>query len=120
MHADIFDCEDLLARAEVVIMNNVFEFFHDRSRRRALWERMRQMLHKPGLRLVTVPSVHESLARCGAQIDCEAWLGEVPLTYPFPAQTSVGEASVETSAFISEVLSEKREEFEQIHLYTVK
>lgn len=101
-------------------MNNVFEFFHDRAEQAGMWKCMRQLLTQRGLLLVTVPAVRESVTRAGADVDVDAWLEEMPLSYPYPHQEELEEASVDASAFHSEALAEQNEIFEQIHLYRVR
>jgi len=120
MHADVRDCADLLHTADVVIMNNVFEFFHDRSQQAGMWTSMRGLLRRSGVLLVTVPAVNESVTRAGAEVDVDAWLEELPIEYPYPHQVALEDASVGASNFHSEALAEQNELFEQIHLYRVR
>lgn len=73
----------LLASADVVVMNNVFEFFEDDSERHAqLWKFIRNSVSKSGGKLVTIPALHESLEKAKVSLDLKNWVKEVPLIYP--------------------------------------
>lgn len=73
----------LLGTADVVVMNNVFEFFEDDSERHAqLWKFIRTSVCKSGTRLVTIPALHESLEKAKVKLDLKGWVKEVPLVYP--------------------------------------
>jgi hypothetical protein len=120
VHADITECGALLQGASVVVMNNVFEFFHDAAQQAAIWRALIPLLRRKGLRLVTVPALAISLARARVDdIDLHTWLRELPLRQPYPTQPSLEDASVRESAFHSEALAEQNEIFEQIHIYEV-
>eukprot|EP00302_Diacronema_sp_CCMP2436_P023419 CAMPEP_0179926378 /NCGR_PEP_ID=MMETSP0983-20121128/7752_1 /TAXON_ID=483367 /ORGANISM="non described non described, Strain CCMP 2436" /LENGTH=376 /DNA_ID=CAMNT_0021830011 /DNA_START=125 /DNA_END=1256 /DNA_ORIENTATION=+ len=119
MHADVLTCEPLLREADVLVLNNVFEFFHSRQQQQQIWTQMRQLLSKKGQRLITVPALCVSLARAGSELDLSQWVREVPVAQPYPSQPSLEEASVAQSAFHSEALAEQNEAFACIHVYEV-
>lgn len=83
IHADILTQAPLLANADVVVMNNVFEFFEPNSERHTqLWKFMRGAVSKKGALLVTIPALHESLEKAKVSLDLGKWVEEVPLVYP--------------------------------------
>ena len=60
-HAEVSTRLDLLAESNVVILNNVFEFFIDRDEDKVvMWNMLRKTL-QPGTLVVTVPSLEKSL-----------------------------------------------------------
>lgn len=119
MCADATECAELLGGADVVVMNNVFEFFHTAREQAALWAKVRALLKRKGQRLVTVPALAVSLANAGSPLGLDGWVVELPLRQPYPPQPPLDGATVEGSAFYSEALAEQNEAFEQIHLYEV-
>lgn len=113
-------CAELLRGADVVVLNNVFQFFHDKDAQARLWRELRPLLARAGLRLVTVPALAVSLEQAGAtDIDLSRWVRELPLRQPYPTQPSLDAASVRESLHHSEALAEQNEIFAQIHLYEV-
>ncbi|XP_062479263.1 uncharacterized protein LOC134166009 isoform X2 [Pezoporus occidentalis] len=63
VHADICTQASLLQKADVVVMNNVFEYFLDREEQARAWEFVACNIRKRGSLLVTVPSLTESLSK---------------------------------------------------------
>lgn len=60
VHDDVRHQGALLQRADVVVLNNVFEFFAaDAAEERRLWEFVMANVTKPGCLVVTVPSLDE-------------------------------------------------------------
>lgn len=120
MHADALACAELLRGADVVILNNVFQFFHSEQAQAELWRKLRPLLGRAGLRLVTVPALAVSLEQAGAtDIELSRWVRELPLRQPYPTQPSLDDSSVQESLYHSEALAEQNEIFAQIHLYEV-
>ncbi|XP_073668428.1 uncharacterized protein [Paramisgurnus dabryanus] len=62
IHGDIRSQSALLQNADVLIMNNVFEYFMQPSDQMQAWQFISQNFRKKGALLVTVPSIQESLA----------------------------------------------------------
>ncbi|XP_042311912.1 uncharacterized protein LOC121924639 isoform X3 [Sceloporus undulatus] len=62
VNADICTQASLLQNADVVIMNNVFEYFLDRSEQARCWEFIYQNVRKKGSLLVTIPSLEKSFS----------------------------------------------------------
>ncbi|KAJ8341734.1 hypothetical protein SKAU_G00340250 [Synaphobranchus kaupii] len=105
IHADICTQTSLLQNADVVVMNNVFEYFLESSEQMRAWHCISQNVRKKGALLVTVPSVQEALAALQGKngvINIHEWLEELPLDY----DVYLGKDT-------------DPESFKQIHLYRV-
>ncbi|KAJ8390780.1 hypothetical protein AAFF_G00099120 [Aldrovandia affinis] len=84
IHADICTQASLLQNADVVVMNNVFEYFLESNDQMRAWHCISQNVSRKGALLVTVPGVQESLAALQGSneaIDIHQWLEELPLDY---------------------------------------
>lgn len=86
IHGDIRSQSALLQNADVLIMNNVFEYFMQPSDQMQAWQFISQNFRKKGALLVTVPSIQESLALLQENVSLEMlplsqWIEEVPLDY---------------------------------------
>ncbi|XP_054828021.1 uncharacterized protein LOC129324683 [Eublepharis macularius] len=81
LHADICTQASLLQNADVVVMNNVFEYFLDKEEQARSWEFISQNVKKKGSLLVTVPSLDESLSNLQVNIQLSQWVEAVPLIY---------------------------------------
>eukprot|EP01111_Echinosteliopsis_oligospora_P004658 TRINITY_DN1769_c0_g1_i2.p1 TRINITY_DN1769_c0_g1~~TRINITY_DN1769_c0_g1_i2.p1 ORF type:complete len:393 (-),score=141.90 TRINITY_DN1769_c0_g1_i2:25-1203(-) len=81
IEADVIKQGDVLANADVVILNNVFEFFQDTEKQISLWEFLRTAITKKGCLIVTVPSLAEALAHIGVVPSSllSGWVEEIPL-----------------------------------------
>ncbi|XP_004637173.1 uncharacterized protein LOC101582085 [Octodon degus] len=102
IHADICTQGLLLHNADVVIMNNVFEYFLNETEQASAWEYISHNLRKPGSLLVTVPSLEDSLSGLQTNIQLSSWVEEIPLNYDMYPQNDMD-----------------REALEQIHLYKI-
>ncbi|XP_064186400.1 uncharacterized protein zgc:109986 isoform X1 [Anguilla rostrata] len=105
IHADICTQASLLQNADVIVMNNVFEYFLESTEQMRAWHCIGQNVRKKGALLVTVPSVQEAfsaLQGMNGVIDINQWLEEVPLDY----DVYLGKDT-------------DPESFKQIHLYKV-
>eukprot|EP01119_Soliformovum_irregulare_P011567 TRINITY_DN2910_c2_g1_i1.p1 TRINITY_DN2910_c2_g1~~TRINITY_DN2910_c2_g1_i1.p1 ORF type:complete len:313 (-),score=100.68 TRINITY_DN2910_c2_g1_i1:15-953(-) len=79
---DVKNQKEILQSADVVIMNNVFDFFVPESDMESLWKFVSTAL-KPGCRLVTLPSLERSLENAKVKnINLKKWVKEIPLQYP--------------------------------------
>eukprot|EP00123_Amoebidium_parasiticum_P009579 comp19567_c0_seq1/m.22978 comp19567_c0_seq1/g.22978 ORF comp19567_c0_seq1/g.22978 comp19567_c0_seq1/m.22978 type:complete len:311 (-) comp19567_c0_seq1:463-1395(-) len=78
---DMLNHGSLLQSADVVVLNNVFEFFHDHTAQSKFWKFLRDTLTKKGMYLVTIPSLEESLANAEAKVDLQRWVREVAVDY---------------------------------------
>ena len=61
IEANITDRPDVVISADVIIMNNVFEFFLEPEEQIAVWRFLRQTI-KPGTLLVTAPPLEETFS----------------------------------------------------------
>lgn len=102
VHADICTQPSLLQKADVVVMNNVFEYFLDRQEQARAWEFIACNVRKRGSLLVTVPSLEESLSKLQTDVQLSQWVEEVQLNYDVYMEKDVD-----------------REALEQIHLYKI-
>uniref|UniRef100_A0A8C0VC38 Methyltransferase type 11 domain-containing protein n=1 Tax=Cyanistes caeruleus TaxID=156563 RepID=A0A8C0VC38_CYACU len=102
VHADICTQPSLLQKADVVVMNNVFEYFLDRREQARAWEFIACNVRKRGSLLVTVPSLEESLSKLQVNVQLSQWVEEVQLNYDVYMEKDVD-----------------REALEQIHLYKI-
>ncbi|XP_077477290.1 uncharacterized protein LOC144089916 [Stigmatopora argus] len=80
VHADVCSQDVLLQNADVVVMNNVFEYFMEVEQQIRAWRFIMQTLRKPGTLLVTVPSLHDSLQPLEEALPA-GWVEEIPLHY---------------------------------------
>ncbi|XP_040825159.1 uncharacterized protein LOC121148876 [Ochotona curzoniae] len=102
LHADICTQGSLLQNADVIIMNNVFEYFLNEAEQARAWECISHNVRKRGSLLVTVPSLEESLSGLQTNVQLSSWVEEIPLNYDVYPQMDID-----------------REALEQIHLYKI-
>lgn len=80
--ADICSELTLLEQADVVVLNNVFEFFLPVDEQIRTWKILREHLTKPGCVLVTVPSLEEATVfNNKACIDLNSWVKPCTVNY---------------------------------------
>ncbi|XP_038156796.1 uncharacterized protein zgc:109986 [Cyprinodon tularosa] len=80
LHANVCDQEVLLQSADVLVMNNVFEYFMEPSEQIGAWRFIMQAFRRKGSLLVTVPSLQESLDALQAPLQ-PGWVEELPVDY---------------------------------------
>jgi hypothetical protein len=68
VEADIADRPDIVISANVIIINNVFEFFLEPEEQISIWKFLRQTI-KPGTLLVTVPPLEETFSHLQVSIN---------------------------------------------------
>ncbi|ORZ14494.1 hypothetical protein BCR42DRAFT_329116 [Absidia repens] len=109
MCKDIQQLPDLLSKeADVVIMNNVFQFFSELPTQQEIWKYIRaQTSKKPGLLLVTLPSLQEQLKEAGLSPtkQMKGWVKEIKLDYD--------------GGWFEDINEDELEEIKQVHLYKV-
>ncbi|XP_041131145.1 uncharacterized protein zgc:109986 [Polyodon spathula] len=81
VHADICSQISLLQNADVIVMNNVFEYFLDAEEQTRAWQCVSQNTRKKGALLLTVPSLQQSIERLQFSVQLNQWVEEVPLDY---------------------------------------
>eukprot|EP01112_Ceratiomyxa_fruticulosa_P020468 TRINITY_DN6971_c0_g1_i1.p1 TRINITY_DN6971_c0_g1~~TRINITY_DN6971_c0_g1_i1.p1 ORF type:complete len:429 (-),score=74.30 TRINITY_DN6971_c0_g1_i1:139-1425(-) len=102
IHGDILEHTNELTRADVVVLDNVFQFFiADKEKLSHIWSTIRKNLTRKGQLIVSLPSLKSSLATAGSDIDIKKWVKEVPLRPPLDEKGEV------------------EEDYKDIHLYTV-
>lgn len=80
LHANVCTQEILLRNTDVLIMNNVFEYFMEPSEQIGAWKFIMQAFRKQGALLVTVPSLQESLDPLQVSLQ-PGWVEELPVDY---------------------------------------
>ncbi|KAJ8290519.1 hypothetical protein GJAV_G00013950 [Gymnothorax javanicus] len=106
VHADICSQTSLLQNADVIVMNNVFEYFLEPSEQIRAWLCISQNVRKKDALLVSVPSVQEALTALQGSngvINIHQWLEELPL---------------DRDVYLGK--DTDPESFKQIHLYRVR
>nr|XP_029532053.1 uncharacterized protein LOC115139017 isoform X2 [Oncorhynchus nerka] len=81
IHGDISTQDSLLQNADVLIMNNVFEYFLQPNDQIKAWYFIVHNFRKKGALLVTVPSLQEALSSHQGGINLSKWVEELPLDY---------------------------------------
>lgn len=109
MCKDIQLMPELLSKeADVVIMNNVFQFFNELPIQQQIWKFVRtETKKKSGLLLVTLPSLQEQLKEAGLSANklMKGWVKEVKLEYD--------------GGWFQDLNDDELEEIKQVHLYKV-
>ncbi|XP_002739941.1 uncharacterized protein LOC100370323 [Saccoglossus kowalevskii] len=104
--ADVVTQHTLLQQANVIILNNVFEFFASTEVQNKIWRFLYETVRQSGCLLLTVPSLEQSLLHLQTDIDVNTWVKPVLLDY---AMASVA----------MEMSEESQDELKQIFLYEV-
>ncbi|XP_028398716.1 uncharacterized protein LOC114522268 [Dendronephthya gigantea] len=106
--SDVCNVGELLHQADVILLNNTFEFFLQRSVQISTWKNIRQNICKPGCLLIAVPSLEESICiGDGRQpiLDLQSWV--------IPLNVDAGELAIDYSV-------DDIDELNGIHFYKVK
>ncbi|XP_065196142.1 uncharacterized protein LOC135827599 [Sycon ciliatum] len=75
INSDIRQQADLLKSADVVILNNVFEFFLTDEEQRSIWLFLYESIRRNGCYLVTVPSLSKTFSTLGiSDINLSQWV----------------------------------------------
>ncbi|XP_034431685.1 uncharacterized protein zgc:109986 isoform X1 [Hippoglossus hippoglossus] len=80
LQADVCTQDVLLQNTDVLVMNNVFEYFMEPSEQIKAWRYIMRNLVKTGSLLVTVPSLQESLDALQEALR-PGWVEELPVDY---------------------------------------
>ncbi|XP_074548367.1 uncharacterized protein LOC141806644 [Halichoeres trimaculatus] len=80
LHSDVCQQNVLLQNADVLVMNNVFEFFMEPTLQVRAWRFIMENFRKKGSLLVTVPSLQESLNTLKETLQ-PGWVEELPVDY---------------------------------------
>lgn len=103
--ADMRNQKELLSSADVIILNNVFQFFLVPQDQLLCWQTLRAVV-KPGTVLVTVPSLDQLTDHLKLEFSIEAWVTVVPT-----------DAALKQCCI---AFSVEPEDLKKIHLYQVK
>jgi len=74
-NADILTVPNTVKAADVIILNNVFEWFMEEEDQIKAWRYLKETI-TPGTLLVTIPSLETSLAELPTGIELEEWVSE--------------------------------------------
>lgn len=104
--ADICSEPTLLEQADIVVLNNVFEFFLSTDQQIRTWRFIREHVIKPGCILVTVPSLEEATEFNNKPcMDVNSWVKPCIVNYDVPEIS---------------LLEEDLDELQNIFFYQVK
>lgn len=104
VHAELSTVPELVQRADVIVLHNVFEWFMPVQAQTAIWQFLRAHIPKHGL-IVASPRIEESLASLHTGIDTSQWLR--PLNPARPEASALTEAEDESDAiFLYQVVTD--------------
>ncbi|GAB5585498.1 hypothetical protein Unana1_00398 [Umbelopsis nana] len=109
VHSDVQEVPHLLAEADIIVMNNVFQFFSDLEAQKQIWRYIRkETSKKQGLLIVTLPSLQDQLKQAGLPVKktLGGWVKQIKLDYS-------------SHWFDSELSEDDIDEISQVHLYRV-
>lgn len=107
VQGSVMDHGDILKGADVVVLNNVFEFFtSSREDELAAWKFLIKNISKKGARIVTIPALEESAKKFGKEAETlvRSWVKKIVIKNKYKG--------IDDEDVI--------EELEDIHLYVVK
>ncbi|XP_067123617.1 uncharacterized protein [Centruroides vittatus] len=84
---DICNQPEAVKSADIIILNNVFEFFQTEDQQIKAWEFLRKNITKPKTRLITIPSLESTLSILKTSIDLKTWVRKFPITDPIVAMS---------------------------------
>lgn len=73
-HKNVMECQELLHQSDVIILNNVFEFFMEQQLQQSIWNFLYQTIQKKNTIIITVPSIEESIKHLQTNININSWL----------------------------------------------
>ncbi|MPC20345.1 hypothetical protein E2C01_013285 [Portunus trituberculatus] len=98
LHGDIQDHSEVVRVADIICLNNVFEFFMPPSVQARIWAFLRANVKKGAL-MVTIPSLEDSLQYLDCGFRLQEWAREIPphnpnITAPFDFQSETSEVKL--------------------------
>ncbi|XP_074660362.1 uncharacterized protein LOC141912844 isoform X2 [Tubulanus polymorphus] len=78
LNSDVSLQSSLLSTGDVVIMNNVFEYFMPDEEQKKMWMFLSQTVRKSGALIITLPSIEESMKQLQLQFP-QNWLCQIDL-----------------------------------------
>ncbi|KAI9314435.1 hypothetical protein BX666DRAFT_1966548 [Dichotomocladium elegans] len=107
---DIQQAPELLNKeADIIVMNNVFQFFNELPVQQKIWRFIQaETKKKPGLLIVTLPSLQDQLREANLPVNkmMKGWVKEIKLNY-------------EGGWFQEQLNEDEIDEIRQVHLYRV-
>ncbi|GAB1600750.1 uncharacterized protein LOC115222611 [Argonauta hians] len=79
-NSNILDRSDLLHKADIIVLNNVFEFFMPVDTQVTIWNFLHSHLQNRHVVLITLPSIEDSLKNLKTDIDISKWVREIDTT----------------------------------------
>lgn len=101
---DILNRGDIMDTFDIVILNNVFEFFLDSEQEIKIWRFLKNKLKK-GCLVATIPSVEETFVRLDVFEEFSSWLKLTAVQQP-------------ENGFLLD--DEDEADFHEMYLYTIK
>ncbi|KAH3853372.1 uncharacterized protein LOC127875258 [Dreissena polymorpha] len=108
LFSDVLDQAEMINSADVIVLNNVFEFFSSVEVQLRIWQFLFETVRKKDTVLVTVPSIEESLSNIDAAIDVQTWVEPVNVD------------NVRKSAVLKYFPDEDSSDLDDIFMYRVK
>ncbi|XP_037784599.1 uncharacterized protein LOC119580556 [Penaeus monodon] len=95
---DIQEQAEIVRAADIIVLNNVFEFFMPPAVQARIWAFLRSSIKK-GCLLVTIPSLEDSLQYIDCGFRVQEWARELPphdpnITAPFDFQSETSEVKL--------------------------
>ena len=142
---NLLNRDTLVQGADIIIMNNVFQFFAPVEIQRQLWEFLYSNIrHKKGTILITIPSLQDQLKDAGFDMDGKkpkSKKKKVPakppgaVSAPSPSSSTESESAVSIGnvsswlkeievkvtgeEFVEEMMEDELEDLKMIHVYEV-
>jgi len=91
IHDDVMNHKKVLSTADVVVMNNVFEFFVPQEQQQQIWQFIRESVCKKGSKLVTIPSLESTLKNNKISLDVDKWVQRIAIQHPVTGNTEEDE-----------------------------
>ena len=103
IHANMITRPDLFALADVVVLNNVFEWFAESSEQVAMWRFLCSNI-KAGALIVTMPSIEKAVEGLRLDMSIEMWIR--PLNHTAPdIVSSMGEIDFTQDVHLYQVIN---------------
>ncbi|XP_063425726.1 uncharacterized protein LOC134709496 [Mytilus trossulus] len=84
LHKDVLNCTDVIKKADIIVLNNVFEFFMPKEVQERIWNYLYDTLKKTGTIIVTVPSMEDSISPLQTKVDLDKWVKKIDTSATLP------------------------------------
>jgi hypothetical protein len=78
--SDITGCGEIVQAADVIVMNNIFDFFVPLEIQSSIWQFLHSNITRSGTRLLLTPMIESSLEHLQVNIDIKSWLVKLDVT----------------------------------------